>query len=340
MKSKIKLALTAFFIILIAVILLLYPKIISKGIIDGLLMCGNILIPAIFPFCVLAVFIFKCGILNNIKGKYGKIFAVFLISLIGGYPVGAKIISNEYSNGFIESKNAKIMLCFCINAGPAFIYSFAGIGVLQNKLAGIILLVSHMLSSLQILIFLLLSKKIKPSVKPSKSYLKGGLETVFVESVSTASNSLISICSFTVIFSGLIELTKHFNVNGALVSILEVINGIVNTNNIYLISFLLGFSGFCVIIQIYSCCNEFCDIIFLIFTRLIHGLLSVFNVTILTKLLHYKLSVFSNAKAYDYKVIGETTELSFMLIITALVFLVSLSYKKYSGKVLKDAFLL
>ncbi len=340
MKSRIILVLTAFFIILTAVILLVFPKVISKGVVNGLLMCGNILIPAIFPFCVLAVFIFRCGILNNIKGKYGKLFAVFLISLVGGYPVGAKIISDEYTSGFIEQKTAKTMLCFCINAGPAFIYTFAGIGVLQNKSAGIILLVSHIISSLQILIVMLLRKKIEITVNTSKLYLKEGLETVFVESVSTASHTLISICSFTVIFSGFIELIKYLNINGTLISILEVTNGIVNTNNIYLISFLLGFGGFCVILQIYSYGNKFCNIFYLIITRFLHGALSFFNTAILVKVFNYRLSVFSNAKAYDFKVIGETTGLSLMLIITAFIFLISLSYKKYSGKVLKDAFFL
>ena len=267
MKSRIKLVLTAFFIILTAVILLVFPKVISKGVVNGLLMCGNILIPAVFPFCVLAVFIFRCGILNNIKGKYGKLFAIFLISLVGGYPVGSKIISDEYTSGFIKQKTAKTMLCFCINAGPAFIYTFAGIGVLQNKSAGVILLVSHIISSLEILIFLLLRKKIKPSVNASKLLLNEGLETVFVQSVSAASNSIISICSFTVIFSGFIELIKYLNINGTLISILEVTNGIVNTNNIYLISFLLGFGGFCVILQIYSYSNKFCNIFYLIITR-------------------------------------------------------------------------
>ncbi len=339
MKRNIKYLIITFFVIAAGAALLIYPKIINKGIINGLLMCGNVLIPALFPFCVLSVFALKSGILGVFKGKFGKITAVFIISLIGGYPVGAKLINDEYLNGLFDKNTAKYMLCFCVNAGPAFIYTFAGIGVMQSKTAGIILLAAHILSSVFIFLILIITKKINYNEVTEIRQKKSSIASVFVESVAMASTTLISICSFTVIFSGILELARHFNISATVASLLEITNGVINTKNIYFMSFLLGFSGLCVITQVYSVCNKLCSIAFILLTRVIHGVISTLNTFVFVKIFSYNISVFSNAGSFNFNAVGRTTDYSFWLLITSIIFLISLSDKRYSGKVLKDAIL-
>ncbi len=339
LKSKFKTLILLLLTLLAALLLLFFPKIISKGVLDGMLLCGNILIPALFPFCVLSVFVLRCGVLNLFKGKYGKVFAIFIISLIGGYPVGAKLIGDEFSLGLIDKKTSRIMLCFCVNAGPAFIYTFAGIGVLGSAVAGKILLMSHIMASLQIMAVLLLTGRFKQLNFRIDSENEGNIASVFVESVAAASKSIISVCSFTVIFSGITELIRTIKFSDVFIPFLEITNGIIGTENIYFVSFLLGFGGLCVIMQVYSISSKFANVIFVILTRILHGTVSLINCMLLTKLFNFKLSVFSNEYAFDFKSVGNLTAFSFLLAITAIFFLVSLSNKNYSGKPIKDAFL-
>ena len=85
------------------VVLIAYPEKMATGIADGLLICGNILIPSLFPFTVLAMFFIESNILQrHLKTPIMFSLFVFLLSIIGGYPVGAKIISSSYQKGILS----------------------------------------------------------------------------------------------------------------------------------------------------------------------------------------------------------------------------------------------
>ena len=51
---------------------------------------------------------------------------ILLVSLLGGYPVGAKIVSESYERGAINKIDAMRLIGFCNNAGPAFIFGVIG----------------------------------------------------------------------------------------------------------------------------------------------------------------------------------------------------------------------
>lgn len=80
----------------------------TTGALQGLLYCGNILIPSLFPFMVLSTFIVKSGIADAL-GKFlspvtkrlfhtdGSVGVVILLGLTGGFPVGAKGVATLYS---------------------------------------------------------------------------------------------------------------------------------------------------------------------------------------------------------------------------------------------------
>ena len=62
-----------------------------QGVIKGLYISANVIIPSLFPFGVIVLIILR----SNIKTITDTAF-VFLLSIIGGYPVGAQLIEEIY----------------------------------------------------------------------------------------------------------------------------------------------------------------------------------------------------------------------------------------------------
>ena len=98
-------------------------------------LCVSSLIPSLFPFMFLAVLLngALCGVEFSFLRIIGKICRIpiggeilFLLGILGGYPVGAQVISNTYQTGNLHKNDAERMLAFCNNAGPSFIFGIIG----------------------------------------------------------------------------------------------------------------------------------------------------------------------------------------------------------------------
>ena len=308
------------------------PEQVSSGIYDGIMVCFNILIPSLFPITVLAVFLMNCGIIEKLnKNSFLFSCAIYLISLIGGYPIGAKIIETANKNKVINNRDSNTLLCFCINGGPAFIITAVGKVILNHKQIGLYLFLAHIFASSTIFAFNI--RKIK-EIKISANYRNNsGLSTRFVESVAAASASMMGICSYVILFSGAVNLID----NKLIIGLLEISNGMLYNKNIYLISFLLGFSGICIILQVISIAKDFLSNYFrLFFYRILHGSLSVVYLKIILIIFPIKLETITNNALFDYKYVTKNTFCSLLVVIFVAMFLYSLSSKKYCGKIIKD----
>lgn len=112
-------------------VLIIDAKTALDGAAEGVALCIYTIIPSLFPFIVLSVTVNSAflgkhiGILRPI-GKLCGIPAgaesLLLLGFLGGYPVGAQSIYQAYQSGQIEKSDARRMLGFCNNAGPAFIF--------------------------------------------------------------------------------------------------------------------------------------------------------------------------------------------------------------------------
>ena len=117
------------------IILILDGKTAVSGITAGLDICMRTLIPSLFPFFVLSTLV-----TGNLIGKtsfFGSVLSglcrmpqgtesLFLVGILGGYPLGAKNIADSYHSGQINQNDAVRMASFCNNAGPAFIFGILG----------------------------------------------------------------------------------------------------------------------------------------------------------------------------------------------------------------------
>ncbi|HEY8443507.1 MAG TPA: hypothetical protein VIL24_01760 [Clostridia bacterium] len=68
------------------------------------------------------------------------------MSLISGYPIGAKLIEDFYKKGIIDSGEGARISSFCSVASPMFVLGSVGIGLLKSYTAGLILLISQTIS--------------------------------------------------------------------------------------------------------------------------------------------------------------------------------------------------
>lgn len=201
--------------------LLLFPQAAAGGVSRGLSICGQLLIPSLFPFLVLSSFLVRSGIaaavgrrlapaMRVLFGLPGCAAAAIVISFCGGYPAGGTAVGELVQGGYMTRQDGKRLLRFCVNGGPAFILCGVGAGMLGSIKAGVLLLIAHILAAL---IVALLSRKSSqtgavslPAAKPQAP------AAAFVGGVHAACEALLSMCGFVLIAAAVLAL---FDASGA-----------------------------------------------------------------------------------------------------------------------------
>ena len=325
------------------------PSLCKTGAINGILLCGRVIIPSLFPFMVCVLFLIKSNFLDVLKklspitkklfGLNGELFTIALLSFIGGYPIGAKLLNEAVEMKKLSAKNAGIMLSFCVNAGPAFIISAVGNGVFSSKSLGTVMFTAHFFSAL-CLCFLSKFFYNNQTQFPDKKTEHINPADNFVLSVSAASSSMLSICSFVILFSCidsyLLGLASRFPAIKIICGFLEVTNSITITRNIYLIPFFLGFGGICVWFQIFSISKRIkINIMLFAVSRFLHGILSSVFTLIMVKLFKISVPTLSNGTVTTPQILYDSPALAISMLILGIVFAVSIT-TKYNCKFLED----
>ncbi len=269
----------------------------------GLSLWANSVVPSLLPFFIateLLGYTNVISILGKLLNKFMRpIFNVpgegafpFIMGIISGYPMGAKIVSNFKSQGICTNEEAERLLAFTNNSGPLFIIGTVGIGLFRDTNTGILLFITHILACLTVgFVFRWWKSGRKkrssfvqePSTNiPSKVSLSN-LGEVLANSIMSSINTIFLIGGFIVLFSviisilensGILDILAHFTspilnifgisnsyANGILTGLLELTNGVCNiasitnksiSTNIVICAFLLGFGGISVTLQILS----------------------------------------------------------------------------------------
>lgn len=339
--------LSGFVLIFTLSVLLLYkPDICKNAVAGGIMLCGSVIIPSLFPYMVCMLYIInsdltkKSQILTPItKRLFGLSqfpFLIMVFSFLGGYPIGGKLINDAVKNKALTQSQGRTMLNFCVNAGPAFIVTVVGSNVFHSEKIGYILLFSHILSSIIICVF---SPKI--TAKNTDDTHNISIIDNFVFSASSAAANIISICGYVILFAVISAYLKHFSAFIPVLSqaacFLEITTAVTQVKNIYLISFLLGFSGICIWFQIFSVAKELkINIISFAASRLTHGGLSAAITFVLLKIFPTRLPTFSNTEAAPQISSIPKPALSVSLLILGIALIISLEHRENNRKILED----
>lgn len=332
-------------------VLLIFSDICKNGIERGMLICGNVIIPSLFPFtvCILIIVNIKLTLKNRFVSKILKfvfgqnfdMFCVMIFSFVGGYPIGSKLIDELYSQNKINKKTANLMQMYCVNAGPAFIITAVGKGIFNSKDLGIVLFLSHITAS--IIIAILLSPFAKKELNENYTEKENtkNFSALFVNAVSDASSAVMNICCYVLLFSVINSLVVYFFGNTPILKNIifftEVTSGITYTKNIFFISFLLGFSGISIWCQILTLSKKAKpDFKLFVFGRILHGTISLCLTYIILKLFKIEQSTVSNNSLLGRKMFYNGAMLSISLAIMIIVLLIYIFSENYSRKLSED----
>lgn len=119
----------------------------ATGVQSGLLLCGRVLIPSLFPLCVLSQCLLRTAdraLLEKTAGPWmGRLFGLpgvcavpFLLGLIGGFPLGAQLTVELYKSGSISRRDAEKLSALSSQAGPAYLLGAVGTGLLGSTAIG------------------------------------------------------------------------------------------------------------------------------------------------------------------------------------------------------------
>ena len=262
---------SAFVAVLGITALILDAKTAAIGAQEGITLCLKTVIPSIFPFIVLSSVICSCLLGSNIAllqpitklcGIPKGAESLFILGCLGGYPVGAKCVSDAYQKGCINKDAAGRMLAFCNNAGPAFIFGMAGQLFARRIIPWLIWLI-QILSAIMVGIVI-------PKKQSSEVQIVNGEPITLVQALGQSIKIMGNICAWIVIFRVLIALLTNWFLVGipelpqaVIIGTLELANGFVFLQQIgseplrfLLCNTILSFGGLCVTMQTAAVSSE------------------------------------------------------------------------------------
>ncbi len=247
-----------------AALLLINSGAVSHAVQSAAAMCLEVIIPSLFAFTVLSVYLQSSGLyrmvlrplikpLSRLLRLDEELCAVFILGNIGGYPVGARLLSGLCQQNRLSPKNAGRLLCCCYGSGPSFIISVVGNRVFGSTATGAVLFGACFLSSLIIAaVVCRRGERIHLKAKEAACDLSA---QCFISSVMSGARVMFTVCAMIVVFSAAMAMvgisTDGGNPAAALLEISRI--GALNPNGIAALPIcaaLLSFGGVCVILQI------------------------------------------------------------------------------------------
>lgn len=132
-------------VLLLLLFLLQYPQEALTASREGMTLWLNTLIPTLLPFLILTGFLVHTDGIDKILAPFSllwkKLFGLsaygayaFLIGLLCGYPMGAKLTTDLFQYGKIDRTEAQYLLTFSNNASPVFLTTYLAHICLQDKI--------------------------------------------------------------------------------------------------------------------------------------------------------------------------------------------------------------
>lgn len=259
-------------------LILAFPSEISSAISEACNDCFGVIIPSLFAFTILAVYFQKSGLyrtalkpltfpLSKLLRTDEEICALIILSNTGGYPIGAKLLSEAVKSGRLSKKDAGRLLCCCFGSGPAFVIGLAGQRVFGSAAAGAVMYAACVMSSLVMAAivrsrgeFALIGKA------PSPQAGSGCLIT----SVTDAARVMFTVCAMITGFSVVTKAAEILRITAAAEGLFSLLGSGENSGKILpallevsrvkelspggaalpLCAGLLSFGGICVIMQV------------------------------------------------------------------------------------------
>lgn len=248
---------------------LLNPSAIFKDILEALNVFINNLFPAMFFFYTLSDLLINYGFINILEylfnGLFKKVFHIsgassfiVIMSILSGFPSGAKYTTTFLEKKLIEKDQANYLLTFTHFSNPLFI--LGTISIIYGKNLALIVLISHYIANF-VLAFIIRPKKL--IVEKYKSNIqKNSFSTTLATSFYNSSKILLLVLGNTIFFftaSSILTVNIDNNlIKSMLMGLFDLTKGILSLQNlnisnmfkIILITSFLSFGGISVHFQV------------------------------------------------------------------------------------------
>ena len=279
--------------LLLCITMLCFSKEMKLGVLEGIRLSSEILIPTLFPFFILSDYWSKNFYISE-KSVLSKLFVrlfyippcgllAFITGIICGFPLGVKVARDLYDRDGIDQGQLTRLCGFSNNPSMAFVISGVGLGIFGSVSIGILLFLSCLLSAFACGV-LFRQEETKVTKHANISRQKFNL----IESIKNAGLTSITVSSYVIFFSAVIHVVKNSPLLAPyleLCSAVEIISkSSFNTSQkLALIAFSLGFSGLSVHMQSFSFMGDRVKKSRYLLMKLAQGLLSSLIILILKK---------------------------------------------------------
>ena len=300
---KVKRNIVSILFLLFTISILIFSNSNLTAVKSGISLWATSVVPSLFPFFVATELLMHTNVIyliGNLLNRFMKpLFNVrgegafaFIMGIISGYPIGAKIATNFRKENICTKEECERLLSFTNNSGPLFIIGSVGILLYRNTMIGLLLFITHLLASLSVGFVFRFWKKDSSdnNILSSNAYMHqknratfSNLGEILSESIVSSIKSILVIGGFVVIFSSIISILNASGITHIVEMLLspffdwihidtsfigpiftgffEITNGISTISNIackklsiniIITAFLLGFGGISVLLQVLS----------------------------------------------------------------------------------------
>lgn len=217
--------------LLFAAILLSYDRNYNTAVMDGIRLWAAAVLPALFPYLVITSFISALRItgkitaalspiterLFNVNGAVG--YALF-ISLMSGYPVGAKTVSDLKRAKLTGNAESVRAAALCSSSSPVFLIGSVGNLTFNCPFFGLCLFLTHIISVfITGFVFSFYKRKEKPLKTPTLA--PAASDNVLFDGMFSAVNSVLLVGGIITVFYLLAEMLTGLGV-------MKILSGVFN----------------------------------------------------------------------------------------------------------------
>ncbi len=142
------------FVASVLLALLLSPARYFVSVQKGVLLFASSVLPSMLPYFFFTKLLTGTGCVGTLSTTVGKPLGKvwgnspvtaypFLMSLLSGYPVGARVLADLYEKGLLTKEEAARAASFCSTSGSMFVLGSVGAVILGDAKAGVVILVTH-----------------------------------------------------------------------------------------------------------------------------------------------------------------------------------------------------
>lgn len=146
-------------LLLLILIIAINPNPYIETTLKGFSIWAKIVLPSLFAFFIITKLFMQqnksIAIFNFLNKPFNKIYKsgnvsgyVFIMSVVSGYPLGAKLASEFYNNNVISKEEALRLIPYTSTSGPMFILGSIGASLFKNRTLAVVILISHLTAAL------------------------------------------------------------------------------------------------------------------------------------------------------------------------------------------------